>query len=667
MKYSTEKIKEAWESFFYHNVVSDLPVRDCILESWIRCAKMGIPFDNSSDNSISYLSQKDLNNLLEKKRHLIDVATPLMTKLFEHIKDSEYIIALTDENGVVLKSLCNDNVLLKFPERAATPGKIFAERVAGTNGIGTALVLNKPVCIYTTEHYHIHSHSFVCAGSPIHDPQGNTIGCLLLSCLEKNANDFSLGIISSAKDAIEKQLAIEYHLQKETIINKELYHALNNTSNGIMVTDAEYKIIYINEYCKDIFGIKNEQTLGLHINDVLSIGNDLKLFLNSDKNYCKEKLIVKPSSKTIECYFSVATYQNDVNNLQGYIVYVFPPSSTTQLIKQRTSFKASCTFDHIIGSSKLIEDAKDYATRAAYSDSSVLLLGESGTGKELFAQAIHNQSNRRNGPFIPVNCGALPKSLIESELFGYEGGSFTGSKKEGQLGKFELADGGTIFLDEIGDIPTDMQVILLRVLQEKEFIRVGGKAPVKVDVRVIAATNKDIYKAIEQQEFRIDLLYRLNVFEINIPALRDRKGDVQILAQYFLNKYNSKLNKGIYNIGETFLEQLQRHSWPGNVRELENVIERAVNLSTNGQLNVLHLNLSSGLHLSSQTSKEVFDIQNEQSLKNMPVFGTKSHIIHLLEMYEGNISDVARELGVTRKTLYAKIKKYSIDLKSYRY
>jgi formate hydrogenlyase transcriptional activator len=236
---------------------------------------------------------------------------------------------------------------------------------------------------------------------------------------------------------------------------------------------------------------------------------------------------------------------------------------------------AGAKFEEIVGSSESLAQALGEVARVAPTDSTVLVTGESGTGKELIARAIHKRSRRADRPFIRVNCAAIPQSLIASELFGHEKGAFTGAAQR-RLGRFELANGGTIFLDEIGDIPADMQVALLRVLQEREFERVGGGRTVSVDVRVVAATNRDLEAAIEAGTFRLDLFYRLNVFPVRAPSLRERKDDIPLLAKYFIERYARSTGKKIKNIDRKTLKLLQAYDWPGNIRELQNVIERSV-------------------------------------------------------------------------------------------
>ncbi len=281
-----------------------------------------------------------------------------------------------------------------------------------------------------------------------------------------------------------------------------------------------------------------------------------------------------------------------------------------------------------------------------------MLHGESGTGKELFAQAIHNGSMRRDRAFIAINCAALPETLIESELFGYEEGSFTGSKKGGQTGKFELANGGTIFLDEVGDIPLFTQVKLLRVIQEKKISRIGSAIEVPVDIRIVAATHKDLKEEVQKGNFRKDLYYRLNVININIPPLRDRMEDLPLLARHFVNKLSAKLGKKNISVAEDFIDKIKSYCWPGNIRELENAIERAINLvDDNGVLTSDYLYFDS-----SPPSRNDEKVTEVKSLKEIE----KETIINALNLYKGNILKVSAKLGIGRNTLYRKIKEYDI-------
>lgn len=316
-------------------------------------------------------------------------------------------------------------------------------------------------------------------------------------------------------------------------------------------------------------------------------------------------------------------------------------------------------FNDIVGESKEIKRAINLAKIASQNRSNVLLLGETGTGKELFAQSIHNNSFRKNKPFIAINCGAIPRNLVESELFGYEGGSFTGSKMEGKPGKFELADGGTIFLDEIGEMPLETQIALLRILQNREIYRIGSKKGKKVDVRIIAATNKDLISEVKNNHFRKDLFYRLNVFNINIPSLSERKDDIPILTKYFINKFNSLYGVNIINVTEQVLEIFMQYEWQGNVRELENIVERAIYITDGNHISVCDLPET----LITGNSFKKDKVNDRPKLLRTKEYNT---IIEMLKMTKGNIKESSENLGIGRTTLYRKIYKYGIDIEKYR-
>jgi formate hydrogenlyase transcriptional activator len=320
---------------------------------------------------------------------------------------------------------------------------------------------------------------------------------------------------------------------------------------------------------------------------------------------------------------------------------------------------AGAKFEEIVGSSQSLVRALGQVARVAPTDSTVLVTGESGTGKELIARAIHKRSRRADRPFIRVNCAAIPQSLIASELFGHEKGAFTGAT-ERRLGRFELANGGTIFLDEIGDIPTDTQVALLRVLQEREFERVGGGRTVSVDVRVVAATNRDLKTAVEAGTFRLDLFYRLNVFPMRVPSLRERKDDIPLLAKYFIKRYARSTGKKIKNVNRKTLELLQAYDWPGNIRELQNVIERAVILCDGATLSIDESSMHHDTLETLQTSTRL-----SEALTNTE----KAMIKATLEETGGRVSGpsgAAVKLGIPRSTLESRIRSLQIDKHLFR-
>jgi len=332
---------------------------------------------------------------------------------------------------------------------------------------------------------------------------------------------------------------------------------------------------------------------------------------------------------------------------------------TTENMLIKEEFSARLGLPKIIGKSKKIVEVAQQIQKVAPSKTTVLIIGESGTGKELFARAIHNLSPRREYPFVPINCAAIPRELLESELFGHEKGSFTGADFK-KVGKFELADKGTIFLDEIGEMDIALQAKILRVLQEEEIERVGGLKTIKIDVRILAASNKDIEKAASEKTFREDLFYRLSVFPVKIPPLRERAEDIPLLVEFFLNKYCTELKTPLKSISSDALEMLIKYSWKGNVRELENTIERAIILCDGKTISPEHISLS--------------PLPFEASMKGLPMNGTledtakealriseTQRIAKALKETKGNKSRASEILQVSYKTLLTKIKEYHIE------
>ena len=343
-----------------------------------------------------------------------------------------------------------------------------------------------------------------------------------------------------------------------------------------------------------------------------------------------------------------------------YLVKPFDPDEVDLQIKKilahremrienimlRKRLEEQYQYDEIIGKSEVMQEIFDLIDRVAPSDSTVLITGESGTGKELIAQALHGNSGRCFMPFVAINCGSLPDSLLESELFGYEKGAFTGADHT-KRGRFEMAQGGTILLDEIGDISLKTQVDLLRVLQQKEIFRLGGEGAIDVDVRILAATNRDLKASIAKGDFREDLFYRLNVIAIHVPPLRERNEDIPLLANAFVKQQCMEMNKEVVKISPGAMRQLMDYHWPGNVRELENIIERALVIGTGREIMTDDLPLSRGDTCAADSPK---------SLKMME----KAHISRILEQTNWNISKAAREMDIDRQTLYNKMNKYAI-------
>ena len=394
--------------------------------------------------------------------------------------------------------------------------------------------------------------------------------------------------------------------------------------------------------------------LGKRAGAVLRSNRKVTESLATGKEYSEEEVELNTSAGPVRCVTSAKSVVNEYGIKDGCVVTLRKCRPMWPVQKSTFKHSARFTFSDVIGESRPIHGAREKAKKAAKSPSTILLLGETGTGKEVFAQAIHNASDRKQGPFIAVNCGAIPRELIHSELFGYSEGAFTGARRGGQPGKFELADGGTILLDEIGDMPMTMQTNLLRVLEDRIVVRVGGDKPIHVDVRVIAATSRDLEEEVEKGDFRKDLYYRLNVFSIPLPPLRECKKDLPLLAGHFVERLSRKLGKDIKNIDQAVFSIISGYSWPGNVRELRNVLEQAVSLADGEELLAEHL----PTHLEQEESL-VSEVDDEGviSLKALE----KMAIERALSSCGGNVTKAARALGIRRSTLYEKMKKYGIS------
>lgn len=438
--------------------------------------------------------------------------------------------------------------------------------------------------------------------------------------------------------------------------SKELLTVIDSVNEGIIIIDKGNRILNLNKYIREKFNLINSNIIGKSIKDILpekvinkfiknnSYLEEEQVTINIEKLSHEFLLSIRPINFNEEVSGAVITFK-DFNKLQR---------SVFKISEKHSLF----TFDNIMGDSPLFSSVKEQARQIAKQNVPVLLLGESGTGKELFARAIHFESDRKNEIFMPINCGAIPESLVESELFGYEKGAFTGASSNGKMGKFEIAKDGTIFLDEIGDLPLHMQVKLLRVLEEKEITRVGGLNSIKVNSRIVAATHKNLYKMVERGQFREDLFYRLNVIPINIPSLRERGNDLIELSMYFLNRYNRIYHKNIIGFTESAKDALLRYSWPGNVRELQNLIEYAINFEKGSSITLgTIVNRMSG-------DKNV--LQEDKSLKELVASYEKQIINKLLEHYGSDTDSkkiIAKKLGISTATLYRKLEEQGISQK----
>lgn len=442
---------------------------------------------------------------------------------------------------------------------------------------------------------------------------------------------------------------------------------LDNAYQGMVLIDKDGCILKWNY--EKLLGIKEQDALGKPVEEVIENTRLHMVVKTGQKELCDVQSIqghnmiasripIIKDGKTIGALGTVMF--KDIEEVKALAKKLEILENTVGKYKGEISkmYRARYSFDDIITQNEKMLKLKDIARKAAKLNSTILIQGESGTGKEYFAHAIHNASCRKYEPFIRINCAAIPHELLESELFGYEGGAFTGAKKEGKLGKFELANGGTILLDEVSSMPYSMQSKLLRVLEEREFERIGGNTRIKADVRIIASTNENLQEAVKEGRFRQDLFYRLNVIEIDIPPLRDRLDDIPILSEYILNELVQKMGFPYKTTTDETNLVLKLYNWPGNVRELRNLLERAANISFSNNINPEHL----PDYISNRFCS---DNHNEKTclLKSKVAEAEVKAIMEALRLTNGNRTDAAKHLGIHRTALYKKMDSYGIDIR----
>lgn len=448
-------------------------------------------------------------------------------------------------------------------------------------------------------------------------------------------------------------------LKEEHEKSRLLRIALDMAYEGIVIVDADGIITTISKAYLEFLGIEEKEAIGKHVTEVLE---NTRMHIVAKTGKAEEAQLQKIKNRYMIANRHPIIIDGELKGAVGKVLfrnvkeldYLYKKFGKVQMELEKykeeiqQQYSARYSFLDIIGNSGEIVAAKQLAQKAALTDSTVLLIGESGTGKELFAHAIHRNSSRGYGYFVKVNCAAIPSDLLESELFGYEKGAFTGASKEGKMGKFELADGGTIFLDEIGEMPLHMQVKLLRVLQEKEVERLGSVSMRHVDIRIIAATNQNLELMVAEKKFRADLYYRLNVVTIRIPALRERREDIVLLANYINKVKSQKLGKPDRGISNRTMEILKAYHWEGNVRQLENVIERAINIMEEEETDILPKHLPP--EIAGNASRLTVEKLGETLARV-----EREAIDNAIQACGGNKQKAAKLLGISRNALYDRI------------
>jgi len=567
-----------------------------IRDSWKRCEMYGFKPTDFIDSIV--LDHKQILGVLKNNQELTHSAIPVLEKLYPIFKEMGHIVSVVDRNGTIIYTLGNKNLGREVQMQVGTN---WLENSRGTNAMGVALYEKNSIRVHGDQHFIESAKFLTCAASPIFLASGEVIGAINISGDIENYHHNTFSLTQLIADDIGNRISLQHANNEHHLTLKELEFSINKyVTVPFLSLDNENRIIRANNRAKSILGPDN-------------IGR----ILNDNDQFVVEKI----TSSCRKFSRSIAIH------------------------KKKNDEKRLYTFTDIKGACPNIVRVKKLAEKAAVTDIPILLSGETGTGKELFAQSIHSASLRSHSPFIAVNCGAISESLIESELFGYIGGSFTGAIQEGRKGKFEAAQNGTLFLDEIGDMSLRAQVTLLRALQEKEITPVGSTTSIGVDVRIIAATNKDLLAEVKENRFRADLYYRIKGIQITLPSLRKRSDLIQVAIGLLEEKGYPNLI-----LSEEAKQMILLHAWPGNFRELMSVLVEATFLSEGKVIRSEDIQIEA-------TNPIIESIEGMDPLKS----AEKSVIEKYIKITEGNISIAAERLQISRNTLYRKIKEYNIE------
>lgn len=604
-----------------------------LLKSWERSKKHGADLLKAKE---AILPSSEFKQYREQSEELLNSIYPKIEYLAHSLKSSNSVVVISDSSGVLLESIGDPKFLHDTEKIHLQNGACWSEQVRGTNSAGTISVEKKALAVVGKEHYLPSHHMLYCVGSPLFDPHGELLAVLNISGYASLYRPYMLGMVDVIAQNIENWFLVCQPKQQIVISLSPADQPAKY--EALLAVDQHGAIIGANREARRLFQVDNISFSQVYLEDLLS--NTHQLFRNTSCHF------LQLQTKTKEKYNVIASVL--MNSFPPKVLFSEQP--TKQLPTSRTK-KQSCThytFQDIYGEDETLQAALHTAKRAALTNYTIMITGESGTGKEMVSQAIHHASSRSTKPFVAINCGGITKSLMESELFGYEAGAFTGAKQTGQPGIFEQADGGTLFLDEIAELPMEIQIALLRVLQDFQITRIGSTKPIQVDVRIITATHTDLWKKVQEGSFRADLFYRLQGVNVKLPPFRERTDRLQ-LANILLKTIAQELHTHKLTFSPSAENVIKNYSWPGNIRQVKAAIREAAFLSTDGVVDIDNF-----------PSYILESFQKEEDSGSLLKEAENKAIAEAMTRAGGNITKAARILGIGRNTLYRKLDKHSI-------
>jgi len=655
-------IMKAWEDYLAGEAHPP-EVRNVVARSWERCAAIGI--DPQLPGSKTIIGETEFERRLQRNRLLLNAAADVLAEAEQLLVGSGSMLILTDADGVILRAVGDPQTIEAGHEINLVVGADWSEAKAGTNGIGTTLASHSPVLIHGPEHFCSSTKSWTCVGSPVRNPlDGEVLGLVDMSGGKSTYQQHNLAFAVMVARRIESVLKVQFEIERRELLEYSSNFGRGSYSDGIIVVDRSGKILSANDQAPRLLALRATGPVSLEES------------FHSDKPLLRRGADGKSFDLASAAAFGIRSGDVLPVHHGGELIGAVVIAAAVRQ-KEASSLKRSKAFDPIVTNCAIMLDTIQRVNRLAAYHAPVLIEGETGVGKELFARAIHDASPCANGPFVPFNCGAISRDLIATELFGYVKGAFTGAATTGNIGRFERANNGTLCLDEIGELPLDLQPFLLRVLEEGTVYRVGDATPRPVKVRLIAMTNRDLAEEVEKGRFRRDLLYRLNVSTLRVPPLRKRNGDVVLLAQHFLDVLARKHSLGLRRFTPDVLDLFKNYPWPGNIRELRNAVESALLLCDTpvigrGWLPDAILDyraVPTGLATTTPSpaspswspveasGRSSMELPRDSDLRTMD----KEHIASVLDRFEWNISLSASALGIARSTLYRRMQAYGID------
>ncbi|KXB30889.1 Fis family transcriptional regulator [Dechloromonas denitrificans] len=646
-----QRLQQARQLFFDRGDLPEGLVDPLILRSWERCLRFGLTEQHPLPG-VESLDRVALKTEQDRNRYLLAQGRPIMEHVFEQIRESGSMVVLADANGLLLETVGDPDFVDRADRIALMAGASWDENQRGTNAIGTALAEEAPTEVLGAEHFLEHNGFLTCCACPIFGPDGRVIGVLDISGDYRSQQRHTLGLVRLSSAIVEKRLFETIHARDILVCFHSRADYLGSPKEGIAAVSPDGQVLAVNRKGLELLGIRQ----------VDAVRRDFSIVFESNLSALVDRLRGNTQGS---CEISVNGKQIHVQ-LRGQLpplsiagrVYDEPTAVRPPPRRQENAATPQLTLDTLNTGDARLQAAIDRSRRILGRDIPILIQGESGAGKEMFAKAFHNSGSRQSGPFVALNCASIPETLIESELFGYQGGAFTGARKEGAPGKIQQAHGGTLFLDEIGDMPLNLQARLLRVLQERCVTPLGSTRAIQVDISLVCATHRKLREEVARGTFREDLYYRLNGMCVTLPALRERTDIRQMVGKLAAAETG---NRAPVRFTESAMQALESYSWPGNIRQLFNVIRVAIALLDDGETLISETHLPEELFESLPIAPSVplgnSDVWAAAPLDNagsLEEIGRQA-ALRTLEAAGGNISAAARQLGISRNTLYRKL------------